>query len=168
MHSNDIIYITVSIYKPLLRDSVMFSNGTYIDSVFKKLDMTPLIDDIEYNLDLSCKISLEKNQSFEVMGMDPQEQMCMYEMSGVSVDLFTFIRQLTAFSLSLDVCWLSDDVIQITNENIEIISSYLSMTSLDMYLIDFDENCTELKYGPSYDNSFSSLVISFCISINIS
>ena len=38
-----------------------------MDSEFKDVNMTPLRDDLEYDLDLDCKIPLEKDQTFEVL-----------------------------------------------------------------------------------------------------
>ena len=52
--------------------------------------MTPLRDDLEYNLDLDCKIKLSENETF-----------------GAPVDLFGIIRQLIGYiSPSLDVMWI--------------------------------------------------------------
>lgn len=69
--------------------------------------MTPLRDDLEYNLDLDCKIGLSENQTFEVLHMDPEEQMCMVDISGAPVDLFAIIRQLIGYlSPSIDVEWI--------------------------------------------------------------
>ena len=134
-----------SSYKPLLRDSVEYENGTYIDAVFNKVDMTPLIDDLEYNQDLDCKVRLEKNVTFEVTGMNPEIQMCMYEMQEAPVDMFTFIRELVSYSITLDVVWTTDDTIMVTNEEIGLLSNFLPATYLNMTRIG-SSDCTPLKY----------------------
>ena len=137
--------MTYSSYKPLLRNSTFFENGTYIDSVFNKVDMTPLRDNLEYDQSLDCKVTLEMNSSFEVTGMDPEYQMCMYDMGDTPVDLFTIIRQLVVYSISLDVMWIDDNTIQITNENLDLIGSLLPVTSLNMVRYGSGE-CEPLKY----------------------
>ena len=139
------IVLMCSSYKPLLRDSVEYENGTYIDAVFNKVDMTPLIDDLEYNEDLDCKLPLEKNVTFEVTGMNPEVQMCMYEMQGAPVDMFNFIRELVKTSITLDVAWSTNDTIMITNEEIGLLSNYLPATYLNMTRIG-SSDCIPLKY----------------------
>lgn len=139
------VLVICSSYKPLLRDSVQYENGTYIDAVFNKVDMTPLIDDLEYNEDLDCKIALEKNVTFEVTEMNPEVQMCMYEMQGAPVDMFTFIRQIVSYSISLDVAWSTNDTLMITNEELSLLRNLLPATYLNMTRIG-SSDCIPLKY----------------------
>lgn len=139
------VLVICSSYKPLLRDSVQYENGTYIDAVFNKVDMTPLIDDLEYNEDLDCKLPLEKNVTFEVTEMNPEVQMCMYEMQGAPVDMFTFIRQIVSYSISLDVAWSTNDTLLITNEDISLLRNILPATYLNMTRIG-SSDCIQLKY----------------------
>ena len=139
------VSVICSSYKPLLRDSVKYENGTYVDAVFNKVDMTPLIDDLEYNQDLDCKLRLEPNVTFEVTGMNPEVQMCMYEMQEAPVDMFTFIRELVSYSITLDVVWTTDDTIMVTNEEIGLLSNFLPATYLNMTRIG-SSDCTPLKY----------------------
>lgn len=79
-----------------------------MDSEFKDVNMTPLRDDLEYDLDLDCKIPLEKDQTFEVLHMNSEEQMCMYDMSGSApVDLFEMIRKIIDYlSPAIDIKWI--------------------------------------------------------------
>ena len=104
---SDFLRFISSVYKPLLRNSTVYTSGTYIDSEFRILNMTPLRDDLEYNLDLDCKTKLSENETFEVLNMDPEKQMCMVDVNGTPVDLFGIIRQLIGYvSPSLDVMWI--------------------------------------------------------------
>ena len=100
--------LPASVYKPLLRNSTYYPEGTYMDSEFKDVNMTPLRDDLEYDLDLDCKIPLEKDQTFEVLHMNSEEQMCMYDMSGSApVDLFEMIRKIIDYlSPAIDIKWI--------------------------------------------------------------
>ena len=107
--------------------------------------MTPLRENLEYDQSLDCKVALEVNSTFEVTGMNPEYQMCMYDMGETPVDLFTIIRQLVAYSISLDVMWIDDSMLQITNENLDLLSSMLPVTSLTMVRYGSSE-CTPLKY----------------------
>ena len=53
------------------------------------------------------KIKLSENETFEVLNMDPEKQMCMVDVNGAPVDLFGIIRQLIGYiSPSLDVMWI--------------------------------------------------------------
>lgn len=139
------VLLMYSSYKPLLRDSVKYENGTYIDAVFNKVDMTPLIADLEYNQDLDCKLPLEKNVTFEVTGLNPEDQMCMFEMQGAPVDMFSFIRELVSYSITLDVVWKTEDTIMVTNEEIGLLGNFLPATYLNMTRIG-SSDCIPLKY----------------------
>lgn len=79
-----------------------------MDSEFDDVNMTPLRDNLEYDLDLDCKIPLEKDQTFEVLHMNPEEQMCMYDISGSApVDLFEMIRKIIDYvSPAFDIKWI--------------------------------------------------------------
>ena len=134
----------VSTYKPLLRDSTLYKSGTYIDSVFKDTEVTPLIDDIEYNLDLDCKQRIYKDEAIKVTYLNPEEQMCMYEISSVPVDLFSILREFNSYSIPLDVQWLSNKEIRISNEDIGLAESYLPNFSLNMTRISESTKCEPL------------------------
>lgn len=96
-----------SVYKPLLRNSTIFTNGTYIDSEIKNIWMTPLRDNLTYDLSLDCKEELYKDKSFEVLYMNAEIQMCMYDFNGAEVDLFGMIRRLLdIYSPEFDVDWI--------------------------------------------------------------
>lgn len=85
----------------------MFTNGTYIDSEIRDIWMTPLRNNLTYDLSMDCKQELYEKESFEVLHMNAEEQMCMYEFQGAEVDLFAMIRSLISiFSPEFDVDWI--------------------------------------------------------------
>lgn len=125
----------------------MYDSGTYVDSAFYKMDMTPLRDDLEYDLSWDCKAPLYANHTFEVMDMDPEVQMCMYEMTaGAPIDLFNIMRMIARYSLSFDVQWMDDVHFELTNENLDLLSNILPQSALNFTRIT-DGTCRELKYG---------------------
>lgn len=121
-----------STYKPLLRNSTRYVNGTYVDNVFQRVELTPLIDDIEYNLNLDCKQAIPANVTINVSTLNSEEQMCMYQLQGAPVDLFSILRQIADYSVPLDVKWYDDKTIEVTNEDVSFISSVLPMTTLNL------------------------------------
>ena len=131
--------------------------------------MTPLRDDLEYNLDLDCKIKLSENETFEVLNMDPEKQMCMVDVNGAPVDLFGIIRQLIGYiSPSLDVMWIGssgsdgwcidEDNITLSNESLDLLSSRFP-TSLNMTRI-ADTGCSSVWWSATqFRVSFSTRLL---------
>lgn len=108
------------------------------------MEATPLIDDIEYNLDLDCKLPIPANVSIPVTYLNAEEQMCMYELQGVPYDLFNILRQLTSSSIPLDVKWFDDETLHISSEYISMLETVLPMTSLNMTRISENNDCIPL------------------------
>ena len=133
-----------STHKPLLRNSTVFDDGTFVDYEFKHVEAIPLIDDIEYNLDLDCKLPIPANVTIPVTYLNAEEQMCMYEMEGVPVDMFNLLRQLTSTSIPLDVKWFDDKTLHVSSEYISMLENVLPDTSLNMTRISENNDCIPL------------------------
>lgn len=131
----------------------MFTNGTYVDSEIKNIWMTPLRDNLTYDLTLDCKEELYKDKSFEVLYMNAEIQMCMYEFQGAEVDLFGMIRRLIGiFSPEFDVDWIGMSTslhtrlsvdqtnIRLSNELLGFVSSSLDIGAMNMTRIS-DDGC---------------------------
>ena len=82
--------------------------------------------------------------------------MCMYDMSGSApVDLFEMIRKIIDYlSPAIDIKWIGiincvrwfidHDNITVSNENIGLVSQYISISEVNMTRINNDP-CTSLK-----------------------
>ena len=136
--------MTYSTHKPLLRNSTVYNNGTFVDYVFKNVEMTPLIDDIEYNLDLDCKQKIPANVTIPVTYLNAEEQMCMYELQSVPYDLFGLLRELASFSIPLDVVWIDEKNLRVSSEYISVAESILPITSLNLTRITESTECKPL------------------------
>lgn len=142
--------MTCSTHKPLLRNSTVFEGGTYVDNVFSRVEMTPLIDDIEYNLDLDCKKPIPANITFDVTSLNVEEQMCMFNMGSVPYDLFNVIRMISDYSLPIDVRWSDDKILELSNEDVDLLTTYLPFTSLNLTRVG-DTRCVALNEGSVYE-----------------